>query len=266
MSRFLDPKPEFIIKVATSALKIAETVRSTLPIKGGRHYSVSTCLLGIAELATDIELLERLLNPEFLAWENTNRQSIGTLRGWPVRTLNRLFSLREQCDKLISFYDFQNICEGKSFSIGIENANLIPEIDSQTLVFIEQSASDLLEIVKSVDLDCITESSYIKKPVDEHPNSIDKRPKWNKDSRTLSFDNREVRKYIHNAKNVIMVLNVFEEEGWPKQIDDPLPHADTCHKKKLRDTVYSLNKSQGLIRFSADNAGEAVCWNFTSEK
>jgi hypothetical protein len=60
-----------------------------------------------------------------------------------------------------------------------------------------------------------------------------------------------------------MVLNAFEEEGWPARIDDPLPpHSDQDPKRRLNDTIKCLNRKQvrELLRFHGDGSGEGILW------
>jgi hypothetical protein len=62
------------------------------------------------------------------------------------------------------------------------------------------------------------------------------------------------------------VLNAFEEEGWPKRIDDPLrPDPDQDAKRHLHDTIRRLNRNRRapLIHFSGDGTGEGVIWDLT---
>lgn len=60
------------------------------------------------------------------------------------------------------------------------------------------------------------------------------------------------------AKNVIKVLDAFQEEGWPRHILDPLPKG--ADSKRLHDTISSLNEGLELIHFRADGNGEGFCW------
>jgi hypothetical protein len=67
------------------------------------------------------------------------------------------------------------------------------------------------------------------------------------------------------AANQERVLAAFEEEGWPVHIDDPLPPSpDQDSKRRLHDTINSLNRNQKcpLIRFVGDGTGQGVRWEF----
>ena len=88
-------------------------------------------------------------------------------------------------------------------------------------------------------------------------------PSWNAASRTLCVGNRLVRRFRWAAPNQEFVLTSFQEEGWPRRIDDPLPPRDEMDPKiRLRDTITCLNRGQKpcQIRFHGDGAGRGVLW------
>jgi len=65
------------------------------------------------------------------------------------------------------------------------------------------------------------------------------------------------------AGTVKGTVAVFEEEGWPQHIDDPLPTTADCDsKQRLHDTIKRLNRHQinQLIRFRGDGSGSGVIW------
>ena len=72
-----------------------------------------------------------------------------------------------------------------------------------------------------------------------------------------------VKRFRAPAPNQQLVLEAFEEEGWPPRVDDPLPmHSERAPKRALHDTIHSLNARQHnpLLRFSGDGSGEGVRW------
>ena len=88
-------------------------------------------------------------------------------------------------------------------------------------------------------------------------------PNWDKDRRQLRLGGHTVKHYKVPAANQEIILAVFEEEGWPHRIDDPLPLTGSIEpKRRLHDTINSLNRNQreSLLRFSGDGNGEGVCW------
>jgi hypothetical protein len=71
-----------------------------------------------------------------------------------------------------------------------------------------------------------------------------------------------VKRFRVPAANQGLILAAFEEEGWPRFIDDPLPrHGDEEPARRLQATIKSLNRHQAspLIRFRG-NGGEKVLW------
>ncbi len=94
-------------------------------------------------------------------------------------------------------------------------------------------------------------------------------PTWGPQSRELRVGDVLVRRYKSSAVNQETVLAVFEEEGWPSRIDDPLPpQPGQCSKHRLHDTIKCLNRNQtqNLIRFRGDGTGEGVCWELVGKQ
>jgi hypothetical protein len=88
-------------------------------------------------------------------------------------------------------------------------------------------------------------------------------PKWNVETRVLSFAGKVVKRFKWHAVNQESILAAFEEEGWPPRIDDPLPpQPDQDAKRRLSDTIKCLNRKQQhpLVHFRGDGTGEGVVW------
>lgn len=88
-------------------------------------------------------------------------------------------------------------------------------------------------------------------------------PDWDPDRRELRLDGKLVKQYKLPSPNQETVLMAFQEEGWPPVIDDPLPpQPEQDPKRRLHDTVKSLNRSQKnrLIRFMGNGTGQGVRW------
>jgi hypothetical protein len=76
-----------------------------------------------------------------------------------------------------------------------------------------------------------------------------------------------VKRFRVPASNQEVVLSVFEEEGWPKHIDDPLsPAPEMDPKRRLHSTIHCLNRNQKrhLIHFRGDGHGTGLCWELLS--
>lgn len=88
-------------------------------------------------------------------------------------------------------------------------------------------------------------------------------PRWDCQRQELCLGDVVVKQFKLPAPNQEMILAAFEEENWPPRIDDPLPpHPDQDPKRRLHDTVNSLNHNQKhqLIRFMGDGSGQGVRW------
>jgi hypothetical protein len=88
-------------------------------------------------------------------------------------------------------------------------------------------------------------------------------PRWDSSRRQLRVGSRIVKEFKVPAMNQEIVLAVFEEEGWPPRIDDPLPwKSDIDPQRRLHDTINSLNRRQRhrLIHFCSDGLAQGIRW------
>lgn len=93
-------------------------------------------------------------------------------------------------------------------------------------------------------------------------------PLWDPDRHELLLCGQLVKRFRHCSPNQERVLNVFQEEGWPEVIHDPLiPNGESCPKRRLNDTIKGLNHCQEnrLIRFRGDGTGEGVRWELAQQ-
>ena len=81
-------------------------------------------------------------------------------------------------------------------------------------------------------------------------------PTWDRENYHLSFMGELARNVSPRARNVIRVLDAFQEEGWPDRIYDPV-HDD---KTRIHYTIASLNEGLRKLRFHADGTGERIRW------
>ncbi len=92
-------------------------------------------------------------------------------------------------------------------------------------------------------------------------------PKWDRDRRELRLESKVVKVFKLPSPMQEAILMAFEEENWPPRIDDPLPgHPDLLPKRRLHDTIKSLNRNQKncLIRFMGDGTGEGIRWELNT--
>ncbi|HEV3416084.1 MAG TPA: hypothetical protein VG056_04705 [Pirellulales bacterium] len=90
-------------------------------------------------------------------------------------------------------------------------------------------------------------------------------PTWDRDRQQLRLGNVIVKQFKVPAPNQEAILAAFQEENWPPRIDDPLsPQPDQDPKRRLHDTINSLNRNQKrpLLRFLGDGSGQGVRWEF----
>jgi hypothetical protein len=80
------------------------------------------------------------------------------------------------------------------------------------------------------------------------------KPRWEK--RKLWFGETLCKWYKRRAHQQEKILDAFEEEDWPRRIDDPLD------KGKLAETIKSLQEAlRGKpITFERDGTGKGICW------
>ena len=92
-------------------------------------------------------------------------------------------------------------------------------------------------------------------------------PRWDPRTRTLFVGRRIVKQFRVPSQNQETVLNAFQEEGWPRRIDDPLPCRGGLNAKyRLHFTLARLNRcgTEPLIRFFGDGTGKGICWEFSN--
>ncbi len=88
-------------------------------------------------------------------------------------------------------------------------------------------------------------------------------PKWDRDRQELRVGVQVVKRFRVPAASQEAILAAFEEEAWPPRIDDPLPpRSEQSPKRRLQETIKSLNRNQrhSLIRFSGDGNAQGVLW------
>jgi hypothetical protein len=90
-------------------------------------------------------------------------------------------------------------------------------------------------------------------------------PRWDADTRTLYYGGRVVKRLKHLAPNQEPILAAFEEEGWRRRIDDPIPGRPGADRhQRLRDALRALNEKQDypVLRFEGDGTGTGIIWRW----
>jgi len=85
---------------------------------------------------------------------------------------------------------------------------------------------------------------------------------WNRELGELSYHGTVIRKVSkpNQAKNIMAILDTFQEEGWPSRIDDPLTEGPD--PERLGQTLQTLNKGLSMIRFERDGTGKGIRMRF----
>lgn len=89
----------------------------------------------------------------------------------------------------------------------------------------------------------------------------DARPCWERRNRVLTFAGLVVKRFRHPSRNQELLLDAFEQLGWPERMDDPLPpRPESVPSSRLHDTVKQLNRYQQtpLLRFGMDGPGRVL--------
>lgn len=111
----------------------------------------------------------------------------------------------------------------------------------------------------------VARSISIGRPSVDRGESLLPNPTWDPDRQQLRVGRIVVKEFKVPAANQEAILAAFQEEGWAPRIDDPLtPKPNQDSKRRLHDTINSLNRNQKrpVVRFLGDGKGEGVRWEF----
>jgi hypothetical protein len=95
------------------------------------------------------------------------------------------------------------------------------------------------------------------------------KPHWNPKRRELCLAGTIVKRFRVPAPNQEIILCVFQEEGWPEHIDDPLPVSEGVDSQtRLHDAINRLNGHQTnpMLRFHGNGNGTGVCWELRNSE
>jgi hypothetical protein len=90
------------------------------------------------------------------------------------------------------------------------------------------------------------------------------KPYWCARARVLCFGGRLLKEFRREAPNQFLLLDSFQELGWPGRIDDPLPPVPgLLPQERLEQTVKSLNRSllSPALHFGLAAGRRAVRWS-----
>jgi len=84
-------------------------------------------------------------------------------------------------------------------------------------------------------------------------------PEWDNRRLQLTLDGHLIAQLQKPNSNVARILTAFQEEGWPCQIDDPLPGGENT--ERLEEAVRYLRRAvHSTILFGSTRSGTAIRW------
>lgn len=119
------------------------------------------------------------------------------------------------------------------------------------------SGSPLESTVISCSLDGIRDESTGETPL------VSLKPRWDSATRELWLGDWLIKKLKKKSESQETILDVFEELGWPRQVDDPLPPKPfQIHADRVKEACKRLNRSQvnELLYFHASPDREIIMW------
>jgi len=91
---------------------------------------------------------------------------------------------------------------------------------------------------------------------------VKSKPHWDKERFELRVAEEVVRRVRGIARNVITILDSFQESHWCDRIDDPIPGGHDGQKARLDEAIKSLNDGLRIIRFGGDGTGKGIVWRW----
>ncbi len=88
-------------------------------------------------------------------------------------------------------------------------------------------------------------------------------PEWNRHTGHLSFSGVLIKRFRQPAPYQRLILDAFEVQNWPIDVEDPLPKTQgVTSKKRLDYSIQGLNRGHRLaiLRFGGDGTGHGVRW------
>ena len=150
--------------------------------------------------------------------------------------------------------------EGACFVLTEQGANLIRQTDGKSFA--------LHDDIRTIPGAKGAQSGDNGDPQNRDGAELTCKPHWDPERKELRVGDVVVKHFKWMAVNQEAILAVFEEEGWPARIDDPLPpQLNQEPKRRLSDTIKCLNRKQKnkRIHFRGDGTGEGVTWELVGQ-
>ena len=122
----------------------------------------------------------------------------------------------------------------------------------------------VVELALATEMMTNLQYDWLLRDLGEHPSSPKSmdHPEWNPDRGELSWKGKVVRRVRPNGFNLILILDAFQQQGWPECIDDPLPGSRDPERR--REAIRKLNAKLEKLRFEAVPDGVRIRWKATS--
>jgi hypothetical protein len=135
-----------------------------------------------------------------------------------------------------------------------------------TITLVNPDTTDPRGGHSSQESDCRTRSKPAQTSSEGSPCTDDTAAYWDPERRELWFRGKLVKKYRQPAPHQCRILAAFQEAGWPRRIDDPLPggSSESARKQRVADAVRLLNDNPYLL-FERDGTGEGILWSVRPE-
>jgi hypothetical protein len=180
---------------------------------------------------------------------------VHAVHAMPDETIEQILVLRRLRDDAAKF---EQLGEDRFFQEVIEINSESRDSIGEYRDSIDEGLRQAFHCIDIVDSQTTTPTSRKEKT----------KPSWDKEDSTLCYNNETIRKLQPKAKNVIRLLDAFQEQGWPDMIEDPFPGFQRVDRnpQRLSDTIKSLKKNLQMIDFHMYGDGRHVCWKVVGPK
>jgi hypothetical protein len=116
----------------------------------------------------------------------------------------------------------------------------------------------ILDIAHQRGLDDATYNRLLRETGEEERRDTRERPSWQRATGELRFNGSLVRvvRIFSRPSNIQLILDAFEDAGWPDTIPNPLGN----DQQRLHQALRSLNRNRPRIRFRALSGAQYITW------
>ena len=119
----------------------------------------------------------------------------------------------------------------------------------------------VIDVARGVELMSEETARWLLRELDlesPQPPPPSERPVWRSETGELRIGDRVIRRIrvMREPSNIHQVLDAFQAAGWSSRIKNPL----TRDQQQLHETLRSLNRDLEMVRFRAQEGGQAITW------